>query len=462
MWFEQIGNRHLLVYAGGSRQNPQQGVVFVVLDYGADPEGYLAPEGSGMLTITGAEGERLILQGSNNSIYYFDVPGRKFALSLADHIPSVTPRPTYPPPPSSTPNYTDDAPDSPWDGLISLSPINTNLLYKIESGDDVDWFRFHLDTAANVYVTLTNLSGNYDLNVYSATDPNLQFSSTNNEQNDEFIEILNASANNYYVQITSADGTSSTSPYTLHFNAPQAPTATSSATDTLEPTATETATATETPTLVLSETATSVPSETATATLTPTATATPTASIPSLTAIFYLHGTGANANPTTLFLDSTAPTGSTAKYKDSTSINFNNGNLWKEVGTWTAGSVLTNGQLTTLSDLHVWLGLKNSDDQGTRFDLRAEVYKNGVLVIAGERNCIADITRNANQAKEVTVSFGTFDSQNFDGITDTLTLKILTRIGTDGAGAFCGGHSNAVGLRLYFDATSRAATFGMP
>jgi len=34
---------------------------------------------------------------------------------------------------------------------------------------------------------------------------------------------------------------------------------------------------------------------------------------------------------------------------------------------------------------------------------------------------------------------------------------VLTRIGTTATGARCGGHSNAVGLRLYFDAVSRAA-----
>ena len=33
---------------------------------------------------------------------------------------------------------------------------------------------------------------------------------------------------------------------------------------------------------------------------------------------------------------------------------------------------LASGSLTALSDLHVWLGLQNSDDQGTNFDLRAE------------------------------------------------------------------------------------------
>jgi len=171
---------------------------------------------------------------------------------------------------------------------------------------------------------------------------------------------------------------------------------------------------------------------------------------------FYLHGTGPNANPPTLFLDNTAPTASTAKYRDSTGVNFSGGNLWKEIGTWTTGAT---GTLTALNNLHVWLGLKNSDDIGTRFDLRAEVYKNGQsLITSGELYCIQNITRNANLAKEVVVSFASFSSVDFDD-SDTLSLKILTRIGTNGAGAFCGGHSNAVGLRLYFDATSRPSRF---
>jgi len=40
-----------------------------------------------------------------------------------------------------------------------------------------------------------------------------------------------------------------------------------------------------------------------------------------------------------------------------------------------------------------------------------------------------------------------------------LSLKALTRIGTTPAAAACGGHANAVGLRLHFDAVSRNAQF---
>jgi hypothetical protein len=160
-----------------------------------------------------------------------------------------------------------------------------------------------------------------------------------------------------------------------------------------------------------------------------------------------------------LFLDNTAPPATTAKFKDSPSVSFSGGNPWKDIGTWSAAPTRTAGTLTALSDLHTWLGLKNSDDQGSRFDLRAEVYQNGTLVASGETFCITGVTRNPALAKEVGVAFGTFTPVAFNASTDVLSLKVLTRIGTNGAGGLCGGHSNAVGVRLYFDAINRSATF---
>jgi hypothetical protein len=179
---------------------------------------------------------------------------------------------------------------------------------------------------------------------------------------------------------------------------------------------------------------------------------------------FFLHGSGGTANPPTLFLDNIAPTGTTAKYKDSTAVNFSGGNPWKEIGTWTAAPALTVGNLQSLTDLHVWLGLKNSDDQGTQFDLRAELYENNLLIAEGQTLCITGITRNPSNAKEATVTFGLLSSVGFDGTVDTLSLKIWTRIGTNADGTKCSGpggsHNNAVGLRLYFDAVGREARFG--
>lgn len=174
---------------------------------------------------------------------------------------------------------------------------------------------------------------------------------------------------------------------------------------------------------------------------------------------FYLHGTGPANNPPTLFLDNTAPTSGTEKYRDSAGINFSGGNLWKQTGAWSASPALSPATLIDLSNFHAWLGLKNSDDQGTNFDLRVEVYKNGTLVASGETYCVTGVTRNPSLAKEVTLSFGSFPPSTFNGTTDVLSLKVLTRIGTNGSGGFCGGHSNAVGLRLYFDAASRPSRF---
>ncbi len=177
-------------------------------------------------------------------------------------------------------------------------------------------------------------------------------------------------------------------------------------------------------------------------------------------AVAFLHGTGSTANPPTLFVDENVPVGTIAKYSDSKAIKFAGGNSWKEIGTWTADPAFSTGTLDAVGDLEVWVGLKNSDDIGTRFDLRAEVYRNDSLVASGETYCIQGVTRNPALAKEVSVSFDLLvPDSSFNGTSDVLRLKILTRIGTDGAGGFCGGHSNAVGLRLYHDAETRPSSF---
>ena len=175
---------------------------------------------------------------------------------------------------------------------------------------------------------------------------------------------------------------------------------------------------------------------------------------------YYLHGTGPIDNPSSLFLDNTAPAATTARSKDSASINFNGGNPWKEVGNWSASPAFTRGVVTTLSDLHIWVGLKNSDDQGTNFDIRAEVYKNNSLLSTGLTRCVTGVVRNAANAKEVVVSFAPLSETLFDGSVDVLFVKVLTRIGTTASGASCGGHSSAAGLRSYFDATTRSSRFG--
>ena len=128
-----------------------------------------------------------------------------------------------------------------------------------------------------------------------------------------------------------------------------------------------------------------------------------------------------------------------------------------------AGSAGKCKVLTSFSPATLWVGLKNSDDQGTQFDVRTEVYINDTLVAEGENRCITGVTRNPTRAKEVSIEFGPVSDGAF-GSGDELSLRLLTRIGTNPDDTKCSGpggsHNNAVGLRLYYDAVSRPSRFG--
>ena len=159
---------------------------------------------------------------------------------------------------------------------------------------------------------------------------------------------------------------------------------------------------------------------------------------------FFLHSS------TNDFLDNTSPAATTAKFKDSPAVNRT---TYQQIGIWSAAALTSAQTLNSLSDLHVWIGLKNSDDQGTNFDLKAEIRKNGVPIASGETKNIQGVTRNSSNAKEVAVTFGAIANNQLNA-GDVLSIAILTKV------ADSGGHSNAVGLRLYYDASSRPSRFG--
>jgi len=168
---------------------------------------------------------------------------------------------------------------------------------------------------------------------------------------------------------------------------------------------------------------------------------------------YYLKGVAPD-----LDLNTTFPTATTPTSIDSASLTRSGGNVYKVIGTWDSYTSIGGGcVLSSLSDLHVWLGLRNSDDQGTQFDLKAEVFAgaNPVPLATGEALCIIGVTRNPAKALETTVHFGPVTQTVFDGATE-LFLRLSTRIGT---GVSCPGHANATGLRLYYDAVTRASEF---
>ncbi len=128
-----------------------------------------------------------------------------------------------------------------------------------------------------------------------------------------------------------------------------------------------------------------------------------------------------------------------------------------------AGGAGQDGIYLTTASSRLWVGLKNSDDIGTAFDLRAELYKNTTLIASGLSRCIKGLVRNPAGAREVGVAFEGLDSIPV-ATGDVISLKVLTRIGTKPGNARCSGpgasHASAVGLRLYYDAASRPSRFG--
>ena len=139
-------------------------------------------------------------------------------------------------------------------------------------------------------------------------------------------------------------------------------------------------------------------------------------------------------------------------------VSFGGGNPWRALGTWQAAPQASTQTLYGASDLHVWLGLRNSDDQGTQFDLRAQVQRNGIPVASSTSRCVTGVTRNPDLAKEVVAGFDPFAPEPL-APGDVVSLKVETRIGTNPDGTKCAGHSSTVGLRFYFDAVSRSARF---
>jgi hypothetical protein len=116
--------------------------------------------------------------------------------------------------------------------------------------------------------------------------------------------------------------------------------------------------------------------------------------------------------------------------------------------------------LSSLGPANVWVGLKNSDDVGIRFDVRAEVYRNGTqLVGSGEVASVAGGSSGFNNAKLDAIALTPLAGTTFAS-GETLSIKLLVRNACTGSG------KNSGTARLWFNdsaANSRfEATIGSP
>lgn len=110
-------------------------------------------------------------------------------------------------------------------------------------------------------------------------------------------------------------------------------------------------------------------------------------------------------------------------------------------------------QLSLLGPAQVWLGLKNSDDVGTKFDLLAEVLKNGAVIGSGQLNDVTGGSSGFNNAALRTINLA-LPANVGVGPGDTLSLRLSVRI------AASSGHVSGT-ARLWFNdaaANSRIST----
>lgn len=112
----------------------------------------------------------------------------------------------------------------------------------------------------------------------------------------------------------------------------------------------------------------------------------------------------------------------------------------------------TCNQLTALGPAQVWLGLKNSDDVGTKFDLRAEVLRNGVVIGSGQLDSVPGGSSGFNNAVLRTINLAlTAPVDVCPG--DTLSLKLSVRIAANVAG-----HRSGT-ARLWFNDSAANSQF---
>ena len=95
--------------------------------------------------------------------------------------------------------------------------------------------------------------------------------------------------------------------------------------------------------------------------------------------------------------------------------------------------------LTSLGPANIWVGLKNSDDVGIRFDLRAEVYRNGTqLVGSGEVASVPGGSSGFNNAKEDTITLTRVEGATFQS-GDAVSIKLYVRNACTGSSKNSGG-----------------------
>lgn len=110
-------------------------------------------------------------------------------------------------------------------------------------------------------------------------------------------------------------------------------------------------------------------------------------------------------------------------------------------------------QVTALTPAKIWIGLKNSDDVGIKFDLLAEAYKDGNLIASGRLDSITGGSSGFNNAHLQTIPFDSFSAIDFPS-GSVLSVKVYARNACTGSG------KNSGTARLWYNDSAANSQFG--
>ena len=97
-----------------------------------------------------------------------------------------------------------------------------------------------------------------------------------------------------------------------------------------------------------------------------------------------------------------------------------------------ASTTLTLAALSTTT-ANIWIGLKNSDDVGIKFDLEADILKNGTSIASGTLDSVAGGSSGFNNAHLYSIPVSVSTPTTFT-TGDTLSVRILVRNACSGSG----------------------------
>ncbi len=106
--------------------------------------------------------------------------------------------------------------------------------------------------------------------------------------------------------------------------------------------------------------------------------------------------------------------------------------------------------IDNFSPAKVWIGLKNSDDIGVKFDLKVEAYKDSSLITTGTLNSFGGIGSGFGNARLATIPFASFSPVTFPNGSQ-LKMKIYVRNACSGSG-----HNSGIARLWYNDSAANS------